>query len=156
LEIDQPRALTGRIALICSSIVLAAGLALYYGGRQNSFDDLNTMAERNNVALAKAFANAIWPRYAAFLNSAKSLETGTLRDHPVTAELRADTIQQMQGLAVLKVKIYDLDGLTVFSTQASQIGDDKSGNPGFPSAKRGHVVSEYPTATPSAHSSRKS
>ena len=142
MEIDQPRALTGRIALICSSIVLAAGLALYYGGRQNSFDDLNTMAERNNVALTKAFANAIWPRYAAFLNSAKSLETGTLRDHPVTAELRADTIQQMQGLAVLKVKIYDLDGLTVFSTQASQIGDDKSGNPGFLSAKRGHVVSE--------------
>jgi two-component system, cell cycle sensor histidine kinase PleC len=142
MELAQPRALTGRVALICGTIVLAAGIALYYGGRQNSFDDLNTMAERNNVALTKAFANAIWPRYAAFLNSAHTIETSALRDHPVTAKLRVDTVRQMQGLAVLKVKIYDLNGLTVFSTEAAQIGDDKSENAGFLSARRGHVVSE--------------
>ena len=142
MELAQPRALTGRVALICGTIVLAAGIALYYGGRQNSFDDLNTMAERNNVALTKAFANAIWPRYAAFLNSAHTIETSALRDHPVTAKLRVDTVRQMQGLAVLKVKIYDLNGLTVFSTEAAQIDDDKSENAGFLSAKSGHVVSE--------------
>ena len=142
MELAQPRALTGRIALICGTIVVAAGIALYYGGRQNSFDDLNTMAERNNVALTTAFANAIWPRYADFLNSAHAMETGALRAHPVTARLRADTVRQMRGLAVLKVKIYDLNGLTVFSTEAAQIGDDKSKNAGFLSARRGHVVSE--------------
>lgn len=142
MELIQPRALTGRVALICGAIVVAAGIALYYGGRQNSSSDLQTMAERNNVALTKAFANAIWPRYAEFLNSAKSMETATLRDHPTTAQLRADTVKQMQGLAVLKVKIYDLGGLTVFSTQASQIGDDKSTNAGFLAAKSGHIVSE--------------
>lgn len=142
MELNQPRALTGRVALICGAIILAAGIALYYGGRKNSSSDLQTMAERNNVALTKAFANAIWPRYAEFLNSAKSMDTATLRDHPITARLRADTVKQMQGLAVLKVKIYDLSGLTVFSTQASQIGDDKSKNAGFLAARGGHVVSE--------------
>ncbi|MFT7570369.1 MAG: hypothetical protein ACI9JL_001397 [Paracoccaceae bacterium] len=142
MNLNQPRALTGRVALICGAIIVAAGIALSYGGRQNSSSDLQTMAERNNVALTKAFANAIWPRYAEFLNAAKSLETATLRDHPTTAQLRADTVKQMQGLAVLKVKIYDLGGLTVFSTQATQIGDDKSKNAGFLAAKSGHIVSE--------------
>ena len=37
---------------------------------------------------------------------------------------------------MLKVKIYNLDGLTVFSSQASQIGEDKSNNPGFFAAAR--------------------
>lgn len=142
MNLNQPRALTGRVALICGAVIVAAGIALYYGGRQNSSSDLQTMAERNNVALTKAFANAIWPRYAEFLTSATSMETATLRDHPTTAQLRADTVKQMQGLAVLKVKIYDLGGLTVFSTQASQIGDDKSKNAGFLAAKGGHIVSE--------------
>lgn len=142
MELKEPRALTGRFALICGAIVVAAGLTLYFGGRQNSLDDLQTMAERNNVALTQAFSNAIWPRYAAFIKSAHTLDADTLRAHPTTARLREDTIRQMSGLAVLKVKIYDLSGLTAFSTEAAQIGDDKSANAGFISARRGHIVSE--------------
>ena len=69
MELEEPRALTGRFALICGIIVLAAGIALYTGGRRNSLDDLRTMAERNNVALTQAFSNAIWPNYAAFILS---------------------------------------------------------------------------------------
>ena len=142
MELEEPRALTGRFALICGIIVLAAGIALYTGGRRNSLDDLRTMAERNNVALTQAFSNAIWPNYAAFIKSAHSIDTESLRTHPTILKLREDTIRQMRGLAVLKVKIYDLSGLTVFSTEAAQIGDDKSGNAGFISARKGHVVSE--------------
>ena len=62
MELKQPRALTGRFALICGTIVLAAGIALYSGSRQNSLDDLRTTAERNNVALTQAFSNAMWPK----------------------------------------------------------------------------------------------
>jgi diguanylate cyclase (GGDEF)-like protein/PAS domain S-box-containing protein len=43
---------------------------------------------------------------------------------------------------VVKVKIYDLRGRTVFSTDTSQIGKDYSRNPGFLSAKQGRVLSE--------------
>ncbi|MDH3600643.1 MAG: HAMP domain-containing histidine kinase [Candidatus Tectomicrobia bacterium] len=48
----------------------------------------------------------------------------------------------MQKLLVVKVKIYTLDGRTVFSTQASQVGQDKSTNAGFLSARAGQVASE--------------
>jgi diguanylate cyclase (GGDEF)-like protein len=41
----------------------------------------------------------------------------------------------------VKVKIYNLDGMTVFSTEESQIGEDQSSNAGFQSARRGVVAS---------------
>ncbi len=40
--------------------------------------------------------------------------------------LREDILQQMRGLSIVKVKIYDLAGITVFSTELKQIGEDKS------------------------------
>ena len=40
------------------------------------------------------------------------------------------------GTPVLKVKIYDFDGLTVYSSDAGQIGDDASENRGFVEAVR--------------------
>ena len=48
----------------------------------------------------------------------------------------------MQGLSVIKVKIYNLEGMTVFSTQESQIGEDKSENAGFLAALNGGFASE--------------
>jgi signal transduction histidine kinase len=44
--------------------------------------------------------------------------------------------------SVVKVKIYNLEGLTVFSTQASQMGQDKSRNAGFLAGRSGKVASE--------------
>jgi diguanylate cyclase (GGDEF)-like protein len=43
---------------------------------------------------------------------------------------------------VVKVKIYDLNGLTVFSTDPRQIGEDRSANPGFRRARDGYAASE--------------
>jgi signal transduction histidine kinase len=142
LNLRQPKALTGRFALLCGVIVAIAGAMLYFGGRETSVADLRVMAERNNVALTRAFANAIRPNYAEFFAEASRMNADDIRKHTTTAQLRADTIAKMQGLAVLKVKIYDLKGKTIFSTQASQIGEDKSRNAGFVSARSGHVVSE--------------
>jgi diguanylate cyclase (GGDEF)-like protein len=48
----------------------------------------------------------------------------------------------MKGLSVVKVKIYDLHGLTIFSTDERQIGEDKSDDDGVQAAIAGKVVSE--------------
>ncbi len=49
---------------------------------------------------------------------------------------------QMVGTSVVKVKIYNPQGLTVFSTQADQIGADQSANAGILKALSGDVASE--------------
>jgi signal transduction histidine kinase len=115
-------------------------LGMFYGRIARAH--LIALGEKNNVALTQAFANSIWPQFAPFLTSSSSLKTEQLQAHPELARLRRTVIDLMDGLSVLKVKIYTLDGRTVFSTQASQIGEDKSTNAGFQAARKGTVASE--------------
>ena len=133
---------TYRFAIFAGLIIVGACLALAMFNRQLTMSDLQTMAERNNIALTRAFSNVIWPRYANFVSQAHELNRESLRQHELTAALRRDVLAQMRGLSVLKVKVYDRNGLTVFSTDPSQIAQDKSDNAGFLAARDGHVASE--------------
>ncbi len=121
-------------------IIVIALLAAFY--RQTVLTDLIALEEGKNVALAQAFTNTLWPQFAPFVTSASGLSGDELRTHPEIARLHQAVMAQMNGLAVLKVKIYSLDGLTIFSTEARQIGEDKSANAGFLSARSGKVASE--------------
>ena len=99
-------------------------------------------AEMNNVQLTKVFANTLWPDFASFVASANELSKDDLKNHPETKRLRQAVLEQMEGLPVVKVKVFNLEALTVFSTEASQIGDVKSTNAGYLSARTGTVASE--------------
>ena len=134
--------LTKRFAIFGGFIVVLVCTAIATVAHRGVRNDLQVLAESNNVALTRAFSNLVWPRYADFVSSARQLDTETLRTHETTRALRAEVLAAMKGLSVLKVKIYDMAGLTVFSTDPSQIGDDKSENAGFLSARAARVASE--------------
>ena len=121
-------------------VVVVALLGLFY--RQSALGDLRALQERQHVALAQAFANSVWPGFDAFMASTAGLNGDALRALPETARLREAVLMQMQGTAVVKVKIYNLSGLTVFSSDAAQIGADQSKNAGFLAARSGGVASE--------------
>ena len=63
-------------------------------------------------------------------------------NQPEIPALENDLKRQMRGIRVVKIKVYNKNGLTVFSTDPSQIGEDKSKNPGFLSALNGEVKNE--------------
>ena len=96
---------------------------------------------RANADLARAFANTVWARYRGFVIDSAGRSPQALAADPAVAQLRADVLAKMNGLQVAKVKIYNVDGLTVFSTDARQIGEDKSSNAGFRDARAGGVTS---------------
>ncbi len=128
-----------RTSLIGIVAVVAALLFLY---RQLALQALVEHENQANVALTRVFANTLWPRYSAFVNSAFGVPKAELPRRPEIIQLREDILRQMKGLKVVKVKIYDLKGLTVFSTDPKQIGEDKGRNSGFLSAKSGKAASE--------------
>lgn len=114
-------------------IAVTTALVVFY--RQSAISELVASAEAHNVSLARSFANTIWPDFAEYVSSIDE-DGDRLRQRPETSQLHTVLAKLTDGLPVLKVKIYNLDGLTVYSSQASQMGDDKSGNAGFLTAKQ--------------------
>jgi diguanylate cyclase (GGDEF)-like protein len=127
------------VGLVAVVVVIVA-LSWFY--RRLAFESLIESESRSNVTLTRAFANSIWPRYAAFVRYAGLVPPQELRARAEIGDLQQDLKVLAKGLDVVKVKIYNLDGLTVFSTDFRQIGEDKSGNPGFLGARVGATHSE--------------
>jgi diguanylate cyclase (GGDEF)-like protein len=133
LRYSQLLALGVLIAVVTALSLLYRGLLL---------DSMVESETHANVALTKTFANAIWPLHEAFVLRAGSLERATLAGRPEVAALDRDLRQLSQGLSVVKVKIYDLNGLTVYSTDPRQIGEDGSMKLGFRRARDGYPSSK--------------
>ena len=122
--------------------VLFVLMPLLYFYRDFATEALEQHQTADNVTITRIFASTLWPRYADYVKSAHRLNPEQLRTDPHVAQIRKDVLQQMQGLAVVKVKIYDLHGMTVFSTDETQIGQDKAQDDGVKDAIAGRVVSE--------------
>jgi diguanylate cyclase (GGDEF)-like protein len=97
---------------------------------------------RANADLTRAFANVVWGRYRSFVLDSAGRSREALLADPALPLLRAEVMTKMNGLQIAKIKIYNLDGLTVFSTDEKQIGENKSSNAGFRQAKAGAATSQ--------------
>ncbi len=131
-----------RFVLASFAISLVAAVALGAMLQRIAADQLISAVERSNVGLTVLFANAMWPEFGRFVDRVGDLNGDALRARPETQVLKESVHAKMRGLGIAKVKIYALNGKTVFSTEDRQIGEDKSGNGGFLKARDGTVVSE--------------
>jgi signal transduction histidine kinase len=123
-------------------VAVIAVLVMLYRG--NAIGDLHEAAEFQNLVLARGLINSLWAPYAEFVRGAKGMGTATLRESRQLDSLRERVAELTAGMPVLKVKIYDASGLTVFSTDATQIGADYSGSEGLRDLHRtGKPVSEF-------------
>lgn len=121
-------------------LLVLAPLVYFY--RNFATEALEEHETRSNVTITRVFASTIWPQHAAYVEGAHGLTAEQLRTNPKVAQIRADVLRQMKGLAVVKVKIYDLYGMTIFSTDEKQIGEDNSKDDGVQGAIAGKISSE--------------
>ena len=128
------------IASITTFAIAATILGFTY--REQSVHDLVSQGEQQNIALTQSFANSIWNDFAPFLTTTQQLSDEELQQHPKIAQLQKQAFIQMKGSTVLKIKIYDLQGRTVFATDISQIGKDKRNSAGFKTALAGKTLSQ--------------
>ena len=129
-------------ALTSAAIVLvaAAGLLLILQ-RQHAVDDVVRVVEQQNVALARSFANVIWPRFSGYVASVSGMDGETLRGRGETREIHEILQGLISDVPVLRVKIFNADGLTIYSSDPAQIGEDESGDPHFVAAMRESIPS---------------
>jgi hypothetical protein len=128
---------------IACAIVLAVGTIVVASVFTDvTKDQLIAQREASNVALTKAFSNSIWPLFRDHVRDVADLDGDQLRRHEGTARFYDAVHRLTDGLSIVKIKVYALNGNTVFSSQASQLGADKSSKPGFIKASNGQVATE--------------
>lgn len=130
------------ILLRSAAAILVAACLLCGIFYKISIHQLVQTHERANIALTRSFANALWGLIDDAVERSHGLNGDQLRARSVTRTLRTALDEQLSGLSVLKVKIYNSGGLTVFSTEPNQMGVSKSDSLGFQSAANGQVISE--------------
>ena len=122
-------------------IGLAAGLlGLMY--REVSVHQMTTLAEDRNVAMAQVFENALGGPLNGLMAASIGKDASMLQESEASKEMQASVMALMRGTAVVKVKIYNRLGVTIFSTEPAQIGENRLDNPGFKAALGGNVISE--------------
>jgi signal transduction histidine kinase len=109
--------------------------------RQQATKDLIRLEERQNVAIARLLANSLWREFEPFLTTASQLPNEGLRTHEQTARLHEAIREQVQSLSIVKVKIFDLRGRTLFSTDLKQIGEHLQRR-GYVEARSGKVTTQ--------------
>lgn len=122
-------------------VVVAAVLGYVF--RQFSIDGLLNAQEEANVNLTKVFSNDLWrDDFGPFVRAMKGKPAAELRAAPQIPELHRKVLALMRGSSTFKVKVYDMEGMTVYSTELKQIGEDKSSNRGVIGAWQGETTSE--------------
>ena len=122
-------------------IGLAAGLlGLMY--REASVRQMTEQAENRNVAMAQVFENALGVPLAGLMSASVGRDASMLKESGESRAMQASVLALMRNTAVVRVKIYNRLGVTVFSTDPAQIGQSRLENPGFKAALAGSVASE--------------
>ena len=130
-----------RYGIFGAVIIIVAGVALFLTHSLMTQRALAAVNERNNVLLARVLANVVWPEIRGLATRAHTLTPDALKKDKAIAATRAQVRAVAKDIPLLKVKIFDLDGLTVFSTDPTQIGEKKTDYPGFVAARSGRVAS---------------
>jgi diguanylate cyclase (GGDEF)-like protein/PAS domain S-box-containing protein len=128
------------IVSLVAIVASALSLSLYY--RHTTIDQLIQIEERNYVSLSRTIANTLFPKYGDFLRLAETMPQSQLVENSLSQQLHDDVEGIVKGLPILKVKIFDTRGKTLFSTDQSQTGIIKPPDyPGSRVALSGDIIS---------------
>ena len=127
-------------AALIGTVLVAVVLALAYGNR--SLKNLSELGADKNTALALSISNAARVPLQHLLDLPPDLASAELRNSAAAEELQSALDSLTRDLSVVKVKVYNRPGTTVFSTDPDQIGKAAGSNPGFITAMVGGTISE--------------
>ena len=134
--------LTRYFSLLSLGLLLLAGALLGVLVRQQEIAQMERMAIERNINITRLLENLLQTEIQRLVQISAGKTSLELRALPEVAELQNKLRVWLRGSDIARVKIYSLQGLTLFSTEAAQIGEDKSRHARFLSARSGQVISD--------------
>ncbi len=123
------------LAGLLSLVVAAVFLSLLI--RELAITAIVELGEQSNAVVAQTALNSVKPQLTGFLEQRLSVRADEVFDPTIPVELQTAIRKTMRDTAVVRIKIYNQQGVVVFSTRRSQIGSTSGDNPGFAAAMRG-------------------
>lgn len=124
--------------------LLLLGSTLYSIWRFAEYSTRQSVLETtaaSNLAITQLIATEVWPNLAPLL-PADEVDAQGARLNPNLPAIDAIVRRFSPNTDIVKLKVFDLKGLTLYSSEERQIGEDKSATSGFRSARQGNPVSE--------------
>ncbi|MBF0379730.1 MAG: EAL domain-containing protein [Magnetococcales bacterium] len=122
--------------------LIAVVIAVGFFNNHNTKKQIMELGEQNNIALTRSIVNSLWPALESLVTYSAQSDDGSLAPSVETDQFKQLLSWHVKDLSIAKVKVYNLDGVTVFSSQDSQIGDLQSDNEGVVQSLSGNVLSE--------------
>lgn len=121
-------------------VAVAIGLTWFYAFRAEQA--LLQQGEQKNAAQLKLLLNHLADVDRATLLGLLGRGDAPSRDDPNVRRMLDLSGRSVAGTSIVKLKLYNLQGLTVFSSELKQIGEDKATYPGFVAARGGIAASQ--------------
>ena len=122
---------------------LVVAVLLGYIFRTLSIDGLINGFKSEHVNHAQIIANEMWDDdFEPLILATAGKSAAQLKAAPQIPMLHRKVLMLLSGTKIFKIKVYDLKGRTIYSTELEQIGEDKSANAGVIDGLRGLNSSE--------------
>lgn len=129
------------IASLAAFVSVTVALISLY--RNKSIALLLEMGQQQHLTLTTVLSRSLWEDLQPLVEPDASHPSppSASRERSIV-QLNRKIQQQTEGLSVVKVKLFNLEGRTVFSTEPGQIGTENSHYRGFVEAKSGELVTQ--------------
>jgi len=123
---------------LAGATTLVVLLAIYF--HWLSVRELERLGVDQHKVLARTLSGTLDHHVSPLLRAVAGLTRDELRRSSEVLHLRHHLAESLKEMRVVRIKIYNPDGLTVFSTDPSQIGEKHGHNPGFVAAMGGSTA----------------
>jgi signal transduction histidine kinase len=131
---SAPFKLTRYFSLLSLGLIFVVSVILAFAYGYNAESELVRRGEDKNHAQALLLLNGMDAYTSSHLKSLLQTDAAPRSNEDSVVVLQQVLSRLAAGTTVRKIKLYNLAGLTVFSSEARQIGEDKAKNPGFQAA----------------------
>ena len=125
---------------LLSIVIVAIAIELFY--RQMAINTIKELGETSNLTVARTALSSIKSDLVSYLKTVTKVSNALSRESEKPSTL-IDSIQELIiETNIVRIKIYNQQGIVVYSTKPEQIGRDQKNNPGFITAINGEVASK--------------